>query len=368
MRNIKEWMTIAENASRIVTKDPGNLTAEDIRQQAAEQLILAGYPYDTDRNGHPVVETGEYRFVVQMIARPGSEESAKIVKDLLSMEKEQEYVHRKPKKEPPASPAEDTVPATEPLRRPDKKTEPAVTTDTDGIKPISFDEPEPKAEEKPKKAETFGAEETRPLYVAAKSPQTGGKGYTDHMAKSDILFNYHNCRIRSADGIEMNVEIIVSPMSAKDGEKQIFVWGSDGIKTEVSGPSGTMPTRLVRFGEVDLIVEGHMENGQFVSSVNPTKRMLDRGVTLTSQDEHMGGSGHLMLEDKGIEIRLVPTTTRNKRDGSAEFYYMIKQDGKEAEFGDNTTKDSITFEYDGKMMELIARWSNDVLYSTVREI
>lgn len=361
---IKEWITIAENASRILANDPGNSAAEEIRQQAAEQLILAGYPTDTDRNGRTRIETGDYIFMVGVTP---VQSSAKMVRTLIEQDERKTRpldvadtlsTEPAPTAKPPVASSE---PATEPLVRPKTKIE----SGSDGISRIDFEQ-DTKVTERPK--EEYDENATRPLYVAAKAPQaTGGKGYVDHMAKTDILFNYHNVRVRSADGIEMNIEIIASPMSVTEGEKQILVWATDGVKTEVSGP-GQMATRLVHFGSVDLVVEGHMEGGKFLSSVSPTKRMTEHGVTISSEDEHMGGSGHLRLEDDGVEVRLVPTTTKNKRNGSAEFYYMIRQDGMDDIYGDNVTKDRITFEYKGKTMELLARWSNDVLYSTVREL
>lgn len=348
MRLIKEWMTIAESASRIIAKDPGNSAAEEIRQQAAEQLVLAGYPVDKDRNGKTSIETGDYRFVIGV----SENSSSRTVRTLIAMDEN----------------TLDAKPATRPV--PEKKvTTPVTAPETSPTAPLSV--PQTKTSENSEsapKAPEIDENATRPLYVAAKvSADAGPKGYVDHMAKTDILFNYHNVRIRSADGIEMKVEVIVSPMSIEEGEKEILVWGSDGIKTEVTGPSGNMSTRLIRFGEVDLVVEGCMKDGIFESSVKPTKRMTDYGVTVSSEDEHMGGCGHIRLEDDGIEVRLVPTTTKNKRNGSAEFYYLIRQEGKEDILGENSTIDKVYFDFNGKRMELLARWNNDVLYSTVRE-
>ena len=362
---IKEWMAIAENASKIIANDPGNCAAEEIRQQAAEQLILAGYPTDTDRNGRTRIETGDYLFMVGVTP---VQSSAKMVRELIDQDEKEEKStasNEQTEKEPvpvKKDPAVSAETATEPLTAHPKT---KIESGSDGISRIDFDRDTQTTE---KTKEEYDENATRPLYVAAKAPQAaGGKGYVDHMAKTDILFNYHNVRVRSADGIEMNVEIIASPMSVTEGEKQILVWATDGVKTEVSGP-GEMATRLVHFGSVDLIVEGHMESGKFISSVTPTKRMTEHGVTITSEDEHMGGSGHIRLEDEGVVVRLDPATTENKRNGSAEFYYMIHQNGKEDIFGDNVAKDRVTFEYQGKTMELLARWSNDVLYSTVREL
>lgn len=371
MKNIKEWMTIAENASKIVTNDPGNDTAEDIRQLAAEQLILAGYPYDTDRNGNPVIETGDYRFMVYAVENSVEKPAPAVPKMRQPIQKEPvaaTVVTRKI-----TTPEE---PATEPLRQAPKELIPEAddgitvleeTAEQPAPAPASVPEPA-KVEAPQKKAPVYDENATRPLYVAQKEDpkNTAGMGYVDHMAKDDLLMDYHTVRVKSASGVEIVLEVFASPMTVREGEQEILVWASDGVQSMTTGPDGHMKTRLIHFNGIDLIVSGEYKNGQFTSKVEPTKRMADGGVTVSDTVVNMNGSGHIKLDDVGIEIRLVPTTHENNRNGSAQFYYMIQMSGCAPIFGDNYNMNRVFFEKEGEQYELIARWSNNVLYSAVR--
>ena len=200
------------------------------------------------------------------------------------------------------------------------------------------------------------------------APTDPMSGYKDNLRKEDIVFSYHKIKIKKDDSdIVTDVEVIISPLSMEEGQSRVIAWASNGIRHETRKSSETRKSVLLQVSKVPLAVSGRVENGRFIGEVETTKRMQLNGISLEQVSQTYGGTGHIRLCDEGIDVRLVPLTEGNKTNGSASFYYAISIDGEETITGDNSDEDTIRFMYQGKRLELAAKWKNDRLYGVVRE-
>ena len=483
MNLFKEWMAICENASKILAKDPGNPTAEQIRNLAASSLVQANYPVEYDRAGRLKMEVGDYCFLLEEDAYPSKEALQKRKDEMLAKaEREKEEFRQyiwdledgvtpeEPKAEPavseepeanapeeiqeekteeepkeevsvpvmesapapenetqeedildsfcfggadgpvpevpeeaeeipgyeapsaepeasaptikkdeekaiestpeeisehPTAPVPESAPATEPLKMVQKGKFQVMESKSDGITPIEVEDVKPAGATIPLSAAPVVDENaTRPLYVAPKANQADA-GYVDHMRSQDLLVNFHDVTIRNEQGMVLNFQLMLSPMSVKERETDFLLWASDGAKRAQVLRSNEEGIVRVAFGSIVLEVKGVVFDDAFHSAVLLPKEMQDAGLTIETKDCVRKGLGHLKVEDEGIEIRLVPIEPINKRTGDATYFYMISQDGQPDQFGETSLTDHAYFEYRGERMELLARWRSEVLYSSV---
>ncbi len=274
------------------------------------------------------------------------------------------------------APADDKIPAEDketPVEAPEGQTE-AIEEQTE-----KDEEPEKAPAEEPQYTDDLGDDDTR-LLTTKKKPEEKKEeqtapGYTDHLPKGAITFGYHKIAIKQHDSsLSHHAEVIVSPISMDKENPGLVAWISDGLHTEVRvsenvmRPTSKMNTVLLQTADIPIVVGGSVKDGKFESFVKTTKRMEVNGITIEGTAEFYGGNGHLKLEDDGIDIRIVPLSSTNGSTGNAEYFYCILEKGKDPVCGDNIKEKNVLFEYKGQKMELVAKWSNEVLYSTARPL
>ena len=194
-------------------------------------------------------------------------------------------------------------------------------------------------------------------------------GYKESLEKNDFLFSYHNIAIHQPDSsIMIRYEVIISPLYIKDGDVEILAWINDGTRSETSISKNGRKSVLLQLGTIPIIATGRFEEGKFIGDISLTKVMKETGVTIDIETQTFAGKGHILISDEDISVRIVPISFDNSASGNAQFFYSIKESDKEPVVGDNIGSDRVQFDYKGKPHCMIARWKNDVLYSSVRPV
>lgn len=194
-------------------------------------------------------------------------------------------------------------------------------------------------------------------------------GYKESLEKNDFLFSYHNIAIHQPDSsITIRYEVIISPLYIKDGDVEILAWINDGTRSETSISKYGRKSVLLQLGTVPIIATGRFEEGKFIGDISLTKVMKETGVTIDIETQIFDGKGHILISDEDISVRIVPISFDNSASGNAQFFYSIKESDKEPVLGDNISGDRVRFDYKGEPHCMIARWKNDVLYSSVRPV
>ena len=200
-------------------------------------------------------------------------------------------------------------------------------------------------------------------------PEIPEDAYNDHMTKDDITLAYYQVRIRNKDGQDVGrAEVIVSPLSLEEGDVDIIAWANDAEKSEVRMSRGGRSSVLLKAADFDIIAEGEMEGGHFRSNISLTKSWTDAGYTMKlgkNAGAATGTKGHVVLEDEGAEIHIVPLSRGNTDTGNAEFCYAILLDGESPILGDNMDEEEVSFRYHGAAHRLVARWNESTLYAAV---
>lgn len=207
-------------------------------------------------------------------------------------------------------------------------------------------------------------QELSPLERAFIIPE--GVEFPSAMKKKDFTFHYAMVKVLGPDNSTEEAEIIVSPISLKEGAKDIAVWTNcdRGILTDSSGPRKSV---LIHLSNVDLIAKGIMKDGELVPSIELTKREAEQGYTLTVEETVDGGKkGHVLLFDEDFYIHIFPTSFPNKKEETnAEYFYYVKRDG-ETETGETSSGSPYEFDMDGVTSIAAARWTADgVLFAGV---
>lgn len=189
--------------------------------------------------------------------------------------------------------------------------------------------------------------------------------FPSEMHQKDFTFFYDHIFVTAPSGKEEEAEIIISPMSLKEGSDKIIAWINTNTKTvtEISGPKSSIVAHL---DSCDLILSGKITAGDFKASVKLKSGDINRGYSIDEDSKNINGKrGHIMLYDEGVEIHLFPISFNNNEDGNADFFYYMKLYGEEST-GDSLGE-SVTFEHEEMTKRLLAKWDEKehMLYSGV---
>lgn len=185
----------------------------------------------------------------------------------------------------------------------------------------------------------------------------------EHMHKDDFTFNFDRIYVSNEDeSIKEKVRLLVMPMTIKDKYPEFLVCAIINKNTHMA---------ISRNGETNIevagykvTITGHMDGGLFVSRYILEPSAEENGFIIQTTSIHNGSKGHIIRDDEGIVIHILPAGRSNNKQGYAEFIYYINMNGKE-QMGNNNNGKLATFMYEGKENVIEARWKNDILYSYV---
>lgn len=211
---------------------------------------------------------------------------------------------------------------------------------------------------------------TQPQETVTAAPAEEGSSYRESLRKSEFAISYQKVTIGKTDNnMTSSCEIIASPLSMDEGEVDIIVWGGSTVKTETRMSENGRKSVLVEVGAAPLIVTGFVRDGVFHTNIETTIKMKNAGILVESEEIVYDGKGHIILEDDGIKIHVIPLSQRNKTSAeSAEFCYAVISRDEAPIFGDNGGRESITFRYHGQLFELRCKWVDDTLYGAARPV
>ena len=406
MHNIKDYMTTVEAMCNILAKDNLNQTAQQIRMLAGEALVKAGYPHANTETGY-MLEVGAYVFIVDMetaiqerMERDGAAgsnarireletENAKLRDEIKTIKKHIRSVFETYQAPEVETEVERATADTEPVRVPEvapmKEKEMGQVKDieeddsADDTVPLKRTQVQNRGPSQAAKKQTPSP--TRPEIVmdhepaaakgkkAAPAAPMNTETYRESLHKTEFALSYQQIRIeQQGSGAVSTCEIIASPMQMKEGEVDIMVWCGETVKTETRISQGGRPSVLMQVGSTPLIVTGYVKEGTFHTRIETTKSMQDKGVSVSSSEKVYGGKGHVLLQDDGVAIHVMPVSLENRQSGSAEFCYAVISRDEEPIIGENGPRDAVTFTYHGKLFELRCKWKDDTLYSAARPV
>lgn len=193
-------------------------------------------------------------------------------------------------------------------------------------------------------------------------------GYKEVLKKHEFALSYKTIEIRQDNSSAVtSAEVIISPLSMKEGESDIIAWTNDNVAHTARISQNGRKSVLLHVGNVPLIVSGRVMNGQFYGTVTTTKKMENAGVSVSETEMRLTGDGHILIEDEGISVRVVPISDINRKNGNAEFVYAIIEKGKEPIVGDNINEE-VHFTFHDTKLKLVARWKDDTLYAAVKPL
>lgn len=386
------WLSIISEANTILQLDPDNKNARMVKDIAGLELINAGYPSKKTNTGYEIEIGGETLYISEFISYGKSKseemELAKLraafstINSTLSgvLAKENVAVQNVKAEQKPVlndndvKDADDTKGVSAPVTSFVEKTaDKADEGESCSKDPLDLDaliintnKPENQAPKQEAPAAEDVADANAPKDDEQKPDMTG---YKDNLEVNDFLFSYHNIVIHQPDSsMTIKSEVIISPLYIKEGEVDVMAWINDGTKSEVGIAKAGRSSVLLQLGAVPVIASGRFEDGKFIGEVSPTKVMKEAGVTIDVETETFNGKGHILISDEDISVRMVPISFKNSANGNAQFFYAIKETNKEPITGDNISSDKVRFDYKGEPHYMLARWKNDVLYSSVRPV
>ena len=110
-----------------------------------------------------------------------------------------------------------------------------------------------------------------------------------------------------------------------------------------------------------------MDGGIFASWYKIRENGPDDDVIIQAKSKHHGSGGHIVLDDDGVVVHVLPAGFSNNEKGDADFVYYINVNGEE-KMGDTSDGKPVTFMYQGNEIRLMARWKdNDTMYCHVSE-
>lgn len=227
---------------------------------------------------------------------------------------------------------------------------------------------EPESTEKQEEAvseEEAKEEAIKPEPKLNPAPETKRSDMPDHMRKDEFTFNFDRIRVSNADGsISENARLLVMPLSIDEDEPEILACAIINRKSHVV---------VSKDGVADIDIAGHkveirgrMDGGIFASWYKIRENGPDDDIIIQAKSKPHGSGGHIVLDDDGVVVHVLPAGFSNNENGDADFVYYINVDGEE-KAGDTSDGKPVTFMYQGNKLRLTARWKDDTMYCHVSE-
>lgn len=227
---------------------------------------------------------------------------------------------------------------------------------------------EPKPTEK--QEEAAPEEETKEEVIVPEpelnhAPKTERSNMPDHMHKDDFTFNFDRIRVSNADGsISENARLLVMPLSIDEDEPEILACAIINRKSHVVVSKDGVANIDIAGHRVEI--RGRMDGGIFASWYKIKENSPDDDVIIQAKSKHHGSGGHIVLDDDGVVVHVLPAGFSNNENGDADFVYYININGEE-KAGDTSDGKPVTFMYQGNELRLTARWKDDTMYCHVSE-
>lgn len=206
---------------------------------------------------------------------------------------------------------------------------------------------------------TIGREETKSDDMA---------GYKESMDLSELALSYCAMELRQMNSSTVvTLEMVISPLSMKEGKSDIIVWASDGANQKYY-VSDERKGVLVSFGSVGVIVDGSVVGGRFQTKFKLPRQLKKLGVTIDVKETMFNGTGHNMICEDEVAVHVVPLSDKNRSDGMADFVYAILVNGKVTVLGDSFDKTEVHFDFHGIEHRLLAKWADKRLYAAVKPV
>lgn len=228
-------------------------------------------------------------------------------------------------------------------------------------------EPEPAEKQEEAAPEEESKEEVvNPEPKSNPAPETEHSDMPDHMHKDDFTFNFDRIRVSNADGsISENARLLVMPLSIDESEPEILACAIINRKSHVVVSKNGVANIDIAGHRVEI--RGRMDGGIFASWYKIKENGPDDDVIIQAKSKHHGSGGHIVLDDDGVVVHVLPAGFSNNEKGDADFVYYININGEE-KMGDTSDGKPVTFMYQGNEIRLMARWKdNDTLYCHVSE-
>lgn len=197
------------------------------------------------------------------------------------------------------------------------------------------------------------------------APETERSDMPDHMHKDDFTFNFDRIRVSNADGsISENARLLVMPLSIDEDEPEILACAIINRKSHVVVSKDGVANIDIAGHKVEI--RGRMDGGIFASWYKIRENGPDDDIIIQAKSKHHGSSGHIVLDDDGVVVHVLPAGFSNNENGDADFVYYINVNGEE-KAGDTSDGKPVTFMYQGNKLRLTARWKDDTMYCHVSE-
>lgn len=228
---------------------------------------------------------------------------------------------------------------------------------------------EPESTEKQEEAvseEEAKEEVIKPEPKLNPAPETKRSDMPDHMRKDEFTFNFDRIRVSNADGsISENARLLVMPLSIDEDEPEILACAIINRKSHVVVSKDGVANIDIAGHKVEI--RGRMDGGIFASWYKIRENGPDDDIIIQAKSKHHGSGGHIVLDDDGVVVHVLPAGFSNNENGDADFVYYINVNGEE-KAGDTSDGKPVTFMYQGNELRLMARWKdNDTMYCHVSE-
>lgn len=419
MNFIENYLRILKDAKQIINAcrnlddfNSFNLKkAGEIYLNAFHALIESGYPYKTE-NGKKIIEIGEIKYVATMAELPVAEakqadkevfirhheptekvDDEEYVTDIEDMtlppdelkEEQEESATQEIEEETEVTEfqeQEEGTEETEPQEPEEYVEEPTLEEEFNGDNmDLNISEPEedvveqesdlgePESTEKQEEAVPEGKtkeEVINPEPKLTPVPKTKRSNMPAHMHKDDFTFNFDRIRVSNADGsISENARLLVMPLSIDEDEPEILACAIINRKSHVVVSKDGVASIDIAGHKVEI--RGRMDGGIFASWYKIRENNPDDDIIIRAKSKHHGTSGHIVLDDDGVVVHVLPAGLSNNEKGDADFVYYINVNGEE-KVGDTSNGKPVTFMYQGNKLRLTARWKdNDTMYCHVSE-
>lgn len=228
---------------------------------------------------------------------------------------------------------------------------------------------EPESTEKQEEAvseEEAKEEVIKPEPKLNPAPETKRSDMPDHMRKDEFTFNFDRIRVSNADGsISENARLLIMPLSIDEDEPEILACAIINRKSHVVVSKDGVANIDIAGHKVEI--RGRMDGGIFASWYKIRENGPDDDIIIQAKSKHHGSGGHIVLDDDGVVVHVLPAGFSNNENGDADFVYYINVNGEE-KAGDTSDGKPVTFMYQGNELRLMARWKdNDTMYCHVSE-
>ncbi len=368
------WLSIISEVNTILHLNPNNKAAIAVKNIAGIELVNLGFPFNKTEKGYEL-KIGEDILVISDKTTPITDksEAIELTKLRAAISSINNTINGISDKDDNAKDIDTPIKTLFSAAEVHKKQSETKSSFTDPLEPdcLILNKVPDKNPAKKQSNNVSSTGDVLDLVNPMPSEQNADtmSGYKESLEKNDFLFSYHNIAIHQPDSsIMIRYEVIISPLYIKDGDVEILAWINDGTRSETSISKNGRKSVLLQLGTIPIIATGRFEEGKFIGDISLTKVMKEAGVTIDIETQTFAGKGHILISDEDISVRIVPISFDNSASGNAQFFYSIKESDKEPVVGDNIGSDRVQFDYKGKPHCMIARWKNNVLYSSVRPV